>query len=213
MGTQKDIASQIKKQGGDYLLSAKANQKGLYKEISDYFLHSGKDSMRKALSSDCWDKYFQDEKNRGRHEIRKTIVCNDLSWMNSEIKSAWEGISSLIVVQRNVKGKSGEWTEETHFYISSLQGLTAREASNYVRSHWEIENVCHWTLDTLFREDHNQTAKRNAAKNLGTLRRIALNALRQADDYSRRKKPSSLVMKQARAAQSDSYREHVLSLV
>ena len=83
----------------------------------------------------------------------------------------------------------------------------------YIRSHWRIENSCHWVLDTLFREDHNQTGKRNAAKNLSTLRRMALNALKGATDRSTRKRPSSLTKKQLRAAHDESYLEEVLSLV
>ncbi len=83
----------------------------------------------------------------------------------------------------------------------------------YIRSHWRIENSCHWVLDTLFREDHNQTGKRNAAKNLGTLRRMALNALKEATDHSKRKRPSSLTKKQLRAAHDESYLEEILSLV
>ena len=94
--------------------------------------------------------------------------------------------------QRQVLDKEGNWRTGIHYDISSLKGVVAKQMQKYIRSHWRIENSCHWALDTLFREDHNQTGKRNAAKNLGPLRRMALNALKEATDQSKRKRPSSL---------------------
>jgi len=91
--------------------------------------------------------------------------------------------------------------------------VKAKKMQKYIRDHWRIENSCHWVLDTLFREDHNQTSKRDAAKNPGTLRHVALNALKRAIDHSKRKRPSSLTKKQLRAAQDENYLEEVLSLV
>ena len=43
--------------------------------------------------------------------------------------------------------------------------------------HLSIENQCYWVFDIACREDHNQTSTGNAAKNLATVRRIALNIL------------------------------------
>ena len=76
-----------------------------------------------------------------------------------------------------------------------------------VRSHWSIENRCHWILDTAFREDHNQTYVGNAAKNLGTLRRIVLNILH--DDPGIVK---TVPKKRREAMLNRTYRERLLSL-
>ena len=213
MGTQKVIAAKIIDDGGDYILSVKGNQGGLMKELHDYFIYHAKGSKSNYLSSKQWEKYEQDEMNRGRHELRTTIVCENVSWMNSEIRASWKNVKSVVIVQRKVKRKGEDWTTETHYYISSLQGVSAEEIHRYVRSHWEIENSCHWTLDTLFKEDHNQTGQRNAAKNLSTMRRVALNILNQAESWSERKNGQTLIAKQMRACNSDKYREYVLSLV
>jgi predicted transposase YbfD/YdcC len=48
-----------------------------------------------------------------------------------------------------------------------------------VREHWNIEIGLHWSLDVSFREDLNQVRIGYAAKNLATVRRIALNLLKQ----------------------------------
>lgn len=60
--------------------------------------------------------------------------------------------------------------------MSSLKGVNAPEFLAYIRNHWGIENRCHWVLDAIYREDHNQTRDRNSAANHSILRRMALNA-------------------------------------
>ena len=102
---------------------------------------------------------------------------------------------------------------ETHYYITSLKDEKAAQLQTYIRNHWAIENSCHWVLDTLFREDHNQTRQKNGAKNQATMRRIAHNTLKRAPDHSKRKRLSSLPKKQLRAAQDEAYLERCLSLV
>ena len=213
MGTQREIASQIDNAGADYVLCVKANQGDLHRELIDQFEFAARQLESSKLSKTNWSEHDQEERNRGRLERRRTIVCHNLDWMDAEIRSVWQSLACIILVQRQVLLKSGEWRTEVHYYISSLKGVKAKKMQKYIRDHWRIENSCHWVLDTLFREDHNQTGNRNAAKNLGTMRRIALNALKQATDHSKRKRPSSLTKKQLRAAQDESYLEEVLSLV
>lgn len=213
MGTQRDNASQIDDAGGDYVLCVKGNQGDLHKELIDQFEFAARQLGDGKLSKKNWSEHHEEEKNRGRLEKRRTIVCHNLDWMDAKIRAAWQALACIVLVQRQVLLKSGKWRTEVHYYISSLEGVQAKKMQKYIRDHWRIENSCHWVLDTLFREDHNQTGKRNAAKNLGTLRRIALNALKRATDHSKRKRPSSLTKKQLRAAQNENYLEEVLSLV
>jgi len=194
-------------------IRGRTNQKSLHDEISDHFHFASTQLDTIQLHSESWSHHVKEEQNRGRTERRVTLVCTSLDWMDKEIKKGWLGLKSIILVQRQVKVEGKDWRLETHFYISSLEHEGAESMQQYIRSHWRIENSCHWVIDTLFREDHNQTGKRNAAKNLSTLRRIALNTLTNAPDKSRRKKQSSLPMKQLWAAQSEQYRETALSLV
>jgi len=213
MGTQREIAAQIVDEGADYVLCVKGNQGDLHKELIDQFDFAARQLQRGQLSKKNWSQDTTEETNRGRLEKRTTIVCHNLEWMAPELRAAWKGLACIILVQRQVLLKSGEWRTEVHYYMSSLKKVRAKKMQRYIRAHWRIENSCHWVLDTLFREDHNQTGKRNAAKNLSTLRRIALNALKRATDHSKRKRPSSLTKKQLRAAQDEQYLEEVLSLV
>lgn len=213
MGTQRDIAGLTVDLGGDYLLSVKGNQGDLHKELIDQFDFASRQLGVSNLDEKNWSYYEEEVVNRGRLERRQTVVCHYLEWMDTEIRAAWKELSCIILVQRQVCDNEGKWHQETHYYMSSLKGVRAKKIQKYIRSHWRIENSCHWVLDTLFREDHNQTGKRNSAKNLATMRRIALNALKQATDHSTRKRPSSLTKKQLRAAHDEAYREEVLSLV
>jgi predicted transposase YbfD/YdcC len=90
--------------------------------------------------------------------------------------------------------------------MSSLpaNGANLREI---IRAHWQIENNCHWVLDTTFREDANQTRAGNASKNLGTVRRIVLNLLSQDGTTIK-----SIPRKRRQALLNLSYRESILSL-
>ena len=47
------------------------------------------------------------------------------------------------------------------------------------RAHWGIENRLHYTLDVSFDEDACRVRKDHAPENFATLRRIALNLLKQ----------------------------------
>ena len=77
---------------------------------------------------------------------------------------------------RRIKGKC---TIERRYYLSSL-ALDAPTFAKAVRGHWGVENPLHWTLDVTFREDQSRARTKNAAQNLATLRRIALNLIKRS---------------------------------
>ncbi len=103
---------------------------------------------------------------------------------------------------------------ETRCYISRIKKVRAPEILGYIRSHWAIENGCHWVLDAIYREDPNQTRDRAAATNFATLRCIALNThnlVRPQGDNAKR--PESLPKRELRATLDPTYLEKLLSLV
>ena len=81
----------------------------------------------------------------------------------------------------------------------------------YIRNHRDIENRCHWELDAIYREDHNQTRDRNSAANHSILRRMALNAHNRMPGTAKRR--NSLPKPEMRAALNPGYLEQLLSLV
>ena len=144
--------------------------------------------------------------------LSQTLVCHNLDWMQKDIRKKWKNLGCLIMVYRHTILEDGSLRSDTSYYMSSLTDLKAPDIAQYIRGHWAIENNCHWVIDTVFREDANQVTNRNSAKNLSTMRRIALNALKHAPEISRRKAPASMTKKQLRAAQNTDYREQCMSI-
>jgi predicted transposase YbfD/YdcC len=128
--------------------------------------------------------------------------------MDPGIRGRWAGLKSLIIVENRTteKASGAKRRPEKRYYLSSLPA-DAKRLREMIRSHWLIENTCHWQLDTTFREDANKTRAGNAAKNLGTVRRIVLNLLNQD-----RSTVKSLPRKCRQAMFNHAYRESILSL-
>ena len=51
--------------------------------------------------------------------------------------------------------RDGKETIEVRYYISSL-AVNVKQFAHAVRSHWGIENSCHWSLDMTYREDESR---------------------------------------------------------
>lgn len=94
---------------------------------------------------------------------------------------------------------------QKRYYISSLPADAERIAVA-VRSHWGIENRVHWVLDVSFSEDESRIRKGHSPENVGVLRRIALNLVRQDE------RRGSLKQKRKRAGWDDTYREEILGI-
>ena len=74
--------------------------------------------------------------------------------------------------------RDGQETIETRYYISSLP-VGVKRFAHAVRSHWGIENSCHWSLDMTFREDESRIRDGNIRENFAWLNRFGLSLLKQ----------------------------------
>lgn len=205
MGTQVEIAQAITDKGGDYILALKGNQGNLHKEVIDHIEFALRQLDLKTAKG--WTVASESEKGHGRLTKRSLIASSSLSALDSELCSRWPKLASIIVVENETtempSGK--ERKPERRYYISSLKE-TAEDLLKKIRLHWSIENQCHWVLDVVFREDHNQTTG-NAAKNLSTMRAMVLNILKSDKTLK-----GSLPKKRRHAAFNHNYRETLLSL-
>ncbi len=86
--------------------------------------------------------------------------------------SAWSQHNSLVLGQ--VKH-----SEETRYFVSSLNANDRNMLEHAVRAHWSIENNLHWVLDNAFDEDSNRARKGYSAANLAIIRRLALNLIKK----------------------------------
>jgi predicted transposase YbfD/YdcC len=211
MGTQRAIAAAIVEKEGDYVLCVKGNQGRLHDEVRDQFDFALRQLGTTKLDPARWSVARTEGTGHDRVETRSIVVCHDLGWMDAEIRAEWKDIRSVVMVHRHTLLGAGKTRSETSYYISSLGDTRAEAMLAYIRAHWSIENRCHWVLDAIYREDHNQTRDRNAAANLGTLRRMSLNAHNRMPAEG--KKPKSLPKRELRAAQDEAYLEKLLSLM
>ena len=173
MGCQKNIASQIIEQEGDYVLNLKGNQPNLHDDVKLFITDfiDGKSNQKTQF-----DYHEVVDGDHNRIEIRKYWVTEEIDWLTQ--KNEWNGLKSIGMVEYESTDKSsGEISVEKRFFISSLTA-DAKKFANAIRMHWGIENGLHWCLDVGFREDDSRVRKDNAPENLSVLRQIALNLLK-----------------------------------
>ena len=177
MGCQKEIVKQITEKAGDYVITLKKNQSGLYQRVEALF--------KEALSERYQGFIFSS--NRGveqGHNREETRYCMMLSDVQEQIdpEGKWENLQSIgrLDSRRVVKGKT---TIATRYFISSLTN-NAELLADSIRQHWRIENSLHWVLDVAFREDESRIRKDNAPQNFAILRHIA-NSLLQQDKIAK----------------------------
>jgi predicted transposase YbfD/YdcC len=171
MGCQKEIAAKIRAKGADYVLTLKDNHSKLHQTVAGYFLEVTEQNFAdKAIR-----RMVKKEKSHGREETRDYVIApvpNDLPG-----REQWNGLKSIgmVVRTRLVDGKE---SGEVRYYLSSLEPKVRRFAEA-VRSHWQIENRLHWSLDVTFSEDKSRIRQGHAAETTGLLRRLALSILQQ----------------------------------
>jgi predicted transposase YbfD/YdcC len=170
IGCQREIAAQIVEKGGHYLLSLKANQKELYADVV-----SGFKACRAESVSEEW------EYDHGRYEVRKCSIIQSNTVLLPENQEKWCGLKTLIKVEASRTVKDRE-TKETRYYISDEEGMKASYFNALVRGHWGIENQLHWHLDVTFKEDACRARKGYAPENLSTLRKLALQIIKEQKD-------------------------------
>lgn len=165
MGTQIEIVKLIRKKHADYVLALKANQTGMYDDVSRYFQDT------ELLSTCAYTNNI--EKARGGVEKREYWQTTDIAWLGQRKK--WAGLQS-IAMTRNTVTKNGVVTVEERYFISSLP-LDADLIAKAIRKHWMVESY-HWHLDVTFKEDANRTVDKEAAYNLNIIRKITLHILK-----------------------------------
>jgi len=194
-GCQKTIATQVVDGGGDYLLAVKENQPRLFEDIGA-MAEAAMEADYEGLS-----RWATDESGHGRREFRFGFVMTDLEGIRD--RSEWKGLRSVVCVVsgREVKGKKE--TSEVRYYISSRRG-SGKMFLGASRTHWSIENECHWVLDVAFREDDHRLREGHAPENMSLVRKMALAMLKKADANM------GIKNKRLRAGWDDAFLEHVL---
>ena len=197
MGTQKAIAAQIVDGKADYVLALKGNQETLHQAVIDYV----DEQMKNDFADVDVRRHTTEEKGHGREEIRNYFQMPapaDLPGLE-----LWKGLTTIgMVVATCVR--DGKETTEIRYYISSLE-MGVKRFAHAVRSHWGIENSCHWSLDFTFREDESRIRDQNLRENFAWLNRLVLSLLKQHPGKD------SIVMKRRACGWSDKFLMQVLT--
>jgi predicted transposase YbfD/YdcC len=201
MGCQTAIASQIRDQGGDYLLALKGNHKKAYRAIKQYFHQHIEHQLAWRNAENFFDAF---DDSHGRTVRRRVWSMTDLPALPELAK--WPDLQAVIAVETiRMAHQQAPVTSDYRFYISSL----VRSATAFVtmiRQHWDIENKLHWSLDVTFNEDRCRIRKAHAPENIVAVRHIALNLLRQEHSH-----PISLRQKRLLCGLDEDYLLMVLS--
>jgi predicted transposase YbfD/YdcC len=182
MGTQKQIAKEIREADADYVMALKGNHEVVHDEVKSFLDTTVTEAATKrpagvqpSRAAATLAKLETVEKDHGRQETRRYYQSGALAWFAD--RSKWEGLQSvgLVEAEREVRGKV---TVERRYYLSSLP-VGVETFAKAVRGHWAVENSLHWVLDVQMGEDDSRARTGYAAENLATLRRLALNLLKQ----------------------------------
>jgi predicted transposase YbfD/YdcC len=171
MGTQKAIATQIVDSEADYVLALKGNQETLHQEVIDYIDEQAKNDFAEVKAR----RHITQETGHGREEIRSYIqmpVPDDLRGLE-----LWKGLKSIGMATL-VCVRDGKETTYTRYYISSL-AVGVKQFAHAIRSHWGIENSCHWSLDMTYREDESRIREPHMRETFAWLHRFTLSLLKQ----------------------------------
>ena len=197
MGTQKAIAEQIIAGEADYVLALKGNQKTLHRGVVDHIHEHWEDDFARVKAG----RHQTRETAHGREETRTYVQLPAPAGLPG--LGSWAGLRSIgVVVSECVR--DGKETDEVRYYLSSLEVDVTRFA-HAVRSHWGIENGCHWVLDVTYREDESRMREKNLRENFAWLNRLTLSLLKQHPDRD------SIAMKRRSCGWSDAYMMEVVT--
>ena len=177
MGTQKQIASQIREQKGHYVLALKGNQSSLQDDMQRLF----EEGMQTNFQGMKHDVYETVETGHGRTEERTCHVIEIPK--DHPQRKLWKDLKTLAVtVSRRVIDENETW--ESRLHVSSHPPC-AKQLAQAIRRHWSIENSQHWVLDVTFGEDARRQQDRNGGVNLAAIRRLVVSLLRQEQTIKR----------------------------
>ena len=118
-------------------------------------------------------------------------------------RDRWSNLITIgVVIRKALRG--GQESTQLRYYISSLR-LGVKRFARAIRSHWGIENTCHWSLDVTYREDTSRVRQRTMAENLAWLRRFTLSLIKQYPGKD------SLIMRRRRCGWNDQFLMQVLT--
>ena len=163
--TQRAHVAYLTGRGAHYLLTVKANQPKLLKQL-------------RALP---WEQVpvadHTSGKGHGRVEARSvklTAISAGIGFPDVRL--------ALQITRRRRPAGSRRWQTETVYAITDLtiEQTTAADLADAARDHWGIENRLHWVRDVTYAEDLSQVRTGHGPAVMATLRNLAIGLHRAA---------------------------------
>lgn len=198
MHCQAETLTAIRAKGADFLVAVKDNQPALYTTLLEFFAEHGERDFR----SGGIRRQRTSERNHGRDEERLCYAAPAPPSLRTDPR--WNDVTSVVMIYRRTE-RNGKTTEETAYYITSLEPQVQRLAK-LIRGHWGIENTLHWTLDVIFAEDASRIRKGNGPEIASIFRKIALMILQRDTSV-----PGSIRGKRLQAGWNNDILERILS--
>jgi len=142
--TQPAFCRSVRRQGGDCLLIAKANQSTLHADIALPFSEPPRPWLPEMNAK-------QVNQGHGRLEKRSMRTSCEL---NDYLASKWPDVGQVFQLQRTII-RGNHSTMETVYGLTSLTPKVVSPARlmGFVRAYWQIENRLHWRRDVTLGED------------------------------------------------------------
>lgn len=163
--TQPAWCQSVRRQGGDYLLIVKANQRLLRADIALLFREQPRPWLPEQSS-------FQVNQGHGRLEVR-TIRCS--CQLNDYIAPKWCDVAQVFQLQRRTT-RHKRTTTETVYGLTSLSPKVAppQRLIHFIRQYWQIENRLHWRRDVTLGEDGCTVSRGQTPQVLAALNNVIL---------------------------------------
>lgn len=171
LGTQTAIAEQIVDGQADYVLALKGNQETLHDAVIEYV----NEQMDTDFANCSARRHETKDRGHGREETRHYVQMPVPQLLAGA--GRWKGLLTIGVAILSCL-RDGKETLDIRYFISSLP-MGVRRFAHAVRSHWGIENTCHWSLDLTYREDESRIRDQHLRANFAWLNRFTLSLLKQ----------------------------------
>ncbi|GIE79386.1 ISAs1 family transposase [Actinoplanes philippinensis] len=166
MHCQREHVDYLAKRGAHWILTVKANQPHLHKQLSRLPWKQVPQAAR------------HDDRGHGRREIRTLKILTVAAGI--DFPHAAQALQ--IRRRRRRLDQPRRFTTETVYAITDLRVHQAKPAqmAAWIRGHWAIENKIHWVRDVTYDEDRSQIRTGTGPHVMAALRDAAIAALRAA---------------------------------
>ncbi len=170
--TDRELARQIRRQGGHYLMVVKRNHPLMRDEVALFFT----EPRLPADAHERYDRVTSVTKGHGRIEVR-TLECMT-GWC---VDWHWPDVAQVLRrTCERVVCKTGKRSVEVSYGITSVTAdeMGAADLERLWRAHWTIENRKHYVRDVTLGEDRTQMHTGHAPQVLAALRNALIDLWR-----------------------------------